>query len=149
VQGTVVLVVLEVVDDVLVDVDVLVLVLVDVDVVNGTGTPQWASEQVGPSGFSTLSIVTRQVSDGSAQCMNGTVSRLHSPGATSQRGALGSTHKHPAKTVDPWWNAWNEWQRIPLGHVPPQVGKSWPSHGRGSGLGGNVVGVTIAGWQML
>jgi hypothetical protein len=85
--------------------DVEVLVELDdvVEVVEtvGTGTPQCASVQSGWSPPpSAKSSVTRQVSEGSAQCENWIALMSHSAPA-AQRGALGSTHKHPAKITSP------------------------------------------------
>jgi hypothetical protein len=90
---------------VLVDVLVVVVVLVEVLVVLvevggrtiGCGSPQWASEHVGASPSPTS--VTRHTLLGSAQCENGRISRSQSVG-TSQRGPRGSTHRHPAKSVN-------------------------------------------------
>jgi hypothetical protein len=112
VHGSVVVVVLVVVlllVLVLVDVeevDTVVVVIVvgivfEVDVVVGSPTPQYAFEQDGPVSLaSSNSSVTRHVSDGSAQCENGRMLMSHS-GPASQRGALGSTHRHPAKKAKP------------------------------------------------
>jgi hypothetical protein len=101
-HGSVVVVELVEVDVELVDVDVLVLlvVVVEVVVVVGTPTPQCASVQSGLSPSDTSSV-TRHVSKGSAQCENWIALMSHS-GPASQRGALGSTHRHPANRASPW-----------------------------------------------
>src|SRR5437660_6588224 len=97
-HGSVLVVVLVEVDVELVDVEELVLVVVVLEVVVtvDTDTPQCASVQ---SGWSPppaeKSSVTRHVSDGSAQCENWIALMSHSAPAL-QRGALGSTHRHPA-----------------------------------------------------
>jgi hypothetical protein len=111
VHGRVVVVVLvEVL--VLVDVEVVVVVSVvlvtlvvgmvlDVDVVVGSPTPQYAFVHDGcVSLASSISNVTRHVSDGSAQCENGMMPRSQ-PLVASQRGAVGSTQRHPANMANP------------------------------------------------
>jgi hypothetical protein len=92
-----------VVVEVLVDVDVLVVVLVVLEVVVvggrmiGSGSPQWASEQVEASASSS---VMRHTLEGSAQCENGSTARSQSVGI-SHRGPRGSTHTQPANRVNP------------------------------------------------
>jgi len=135
-----------VVDVVVVDVLVVLVVVVEVvevvDVV-GTATPQCASVQRGCS-LSPGSSVTRHVSEGSAQCENGITLMSHSA-AAAQRGALGSTHKHPANRASPWKKPSNDWHRRPSGHVPPQVGNSPPSQTVMFSEPGGGGGVSIAG----
>jgi hypothetical protein len=98
VQGIVVLVevlVLLLVLVVLVLFVVLELVVVLGGSTMGSGSPQWASEQVGSSASSSA---TRHTLVGSAQCENGNTPRSQSAGI-SHRGPRGSTHTHPANTV--------------------------------------------------
>ena len=108
VHGSVVVVLLALVL-VLVDVETVAVVLVivvvgvvlEVDVVVGIPTPQYACEQVGVVSLaSSISNVTRHVSDGSAQCENG-ITPMSQSVVASHRGALGSTHMHPAKKAKP------------------------------------------------
>ena len=115
VHGSVVVVVLvEVLVEVLVLVDVEVVAVVsvvlvtlvvgivlDVDVVVGSPTPQYAFVHDGcVSLASSNSNVTRHVSDGSAQCENGMIPKSQ-PLVASQRGAVGSTQRHPANMANP------------------------------------------------
>jgi hypothetical protein len=140
------IVLLVVVTDVLVVlelVDVLLLVVV-VTIVGAS--PQRARAHAGSS--PTTSTSTMHVMAGSAQCVAGTVASWHSS-RSSQRGPVGSTQTQPAKTGSVTRNAANVWHRWPAGHVPPQLGYSPPSQGTGSGLVGSVVGVVIAGWQIM
>jgi hypothetical protein len=87
-----------------VDVEVVVavvMVVLEVDVVVGMPTPQDAAEHVGAVSLpSSISSVTRQVSDGSAQCENW-ITPMSQSVVASHRGALGSTHMHPAKKATP------------------------------------------------
>ena len=101
-QGSVEVVLVVEVDVEVVDVDVLVLLVVVLEVVVmvGTAIPQCASVQDGLSP-SVICSVTRHVSDGSAQCENWIALMSHS-GPAWQRGALGSTHRHPANMASAW-----------------------------------------------
>jgi hypothetical protein len=103
----VVVLVLVLVDVEEVDVTVVVTVVIvgivlEVDVVVGIPAPQCALKQAGGVSLapSLMSSVTRHVSDGSAQCVNGMMARSHSV-AASHRGAVGSTQAHPAKKENP------------------------------------------------
>jgi hypothetical protein len=70
-----------------------------VGTMSGSGSPQWASEQLVVSPSPTSSA-TRHVLDGSAQWENGNTAMSQSVGI-SHRGSRGSTQIHPEKNSNP------------------------------------------------